>query len=582
QPQWNADKGFVYAQESIISGGLTLVEGRNVHFGPINPEEARKIFIREGMVPGKLSTRSGWIKLHRRMLDEITSLEEKIRRPGSLLDTDAIFDHFDHQLPPDVYSVKTLEKWIGKTKARIAMRMEDAMYPQSTPITPKDYPDELTFHEEDFHLIYTFDPGEELDGIALVCPTDKLAFLPDWAPDWLVPGWLAEKVGRLLRTLPKSLRTVIMPIDQTAKDFALTCTRVGRQQPLMDSLSSYLQQEFKLPADASDFDETALPAFLRMKVIETENNEIVHIHSSISDEHRLSVHRSGAEMAFAKWSLPPQKAWPGDVLPTFITGADSKKTRGYPALTADVSGVGRQVFISQTAAEHSHRAGLVKLFRMQFADQVKYVEKRPPLTPAIQLTMSTIDDEFLTGFFDAAIHDALTEDSTVEIRDAITFAQCAEKARTILYETAAEQTEILGILLEQREKIISGLERLAGADDSRYDLEMQLEFLFRPGFFQTLEVFHRYPRYLKAMQVRIQRIRNNPQADLRKLAEIEPFQNRLTAKMLETENLCEAHDLIEFAMLVEEFRVNRFAPEIKTPAKVSAQRLDAAWNELSD
>ncbi|MDH3981850.1 MAG: ATP-dependent RNA helicase HrpA, partial [Kiritimatiellaceae bacterium] len=49
-PAWNADKGFVYAQESILSGGLTIAEGRNVHFGPINPEEARKIFIREGIV----------------------------------------------------------------------------------------------------------------------------------------------------------------------------------------------------------------------------------------------------------------------------------------------------------------------------------------------------------------------------------------------------------------------------------------------------------------------------------------------------------------------------------------------------
>ena len=165
-------------------------------------------------------------------------------------------------------------------------------------------------------------PGDELDGIALVCPTNKLAFLPDWAPDWLVPGWLEEKVNRLLRTLPKNLRGTISPIDQTAKEFYHTCAGVINQ-PLLDAVSSWLQHEFKLPVDASDFDETALPDFLRMKVIETKDDKIVRVHVSIAEEHRMNIHRSGAETAFAKWTLPPGKVWPGDTLPEFITSDDS-------------------------------------------------------------------------------------------------------------------------------------------------------------------------------------------------------------------------------------------------------------------
>jgi len=508
-------------------------------------------------------------------------MEEKIRRPGALLDHDAIFDHFDRLLPSDVYSVQTLEKWIRKTQTRIAMRMADAMFPQTTPITPTDYPDSLTFHHEEFQLVYTFDPGEELDGIALVCPTDKLAFLPDWAPDWLVPGWLEEKVNRLLRTLPKNLRTTVSPIDHTAKSFTHTCAGVNSHlrrcaMPLLDALSSFLQQEFKLPVDASDFAEACLPEFLLMKVIEMDGDKIVRVHSSVSDEHRLTAHRSSTELAFAKWTLPPQKSWPGDALPEFITSEDSKKTRGYPVLTSKATGVGRRAFLSQTVAAASHRAGLTHLFRIQQADQVKYIEKRPPLPPLAQLTAAAIDENFLTDFFDAAIHEALTHDGRIEIRDAATFAKRAADARTTLYETAEENAGLLEGLLEQREKIASDFD-LLGEYDTRHDLEMQLEFLFRPGFLQTLEVFSRYPRYLKAMQIRIQRIRNNTQTDLRKLAEVEPFQNRLNDKLLECDDIGSAHDLIEFAMLLEEFRINRFAPEIKTPVKVSAPRLEEAW-----
>jgi ATP-dependent helicase HrpA len=577
-PAWNAEKGFVYAKESVVSGGLTLTSDRSVHFGPVNPEEARKIFIREGMVSANLSTRGGWLKLHQQMLDDIQSLEEKIRRPGALLDLDAIYDHFDRLLPENVYSVKTLEHWLRKSRARIAMKMPDAMYPQSTPICAEDYPDELTFHGEGFHLIYTFEPGDELDGIALVCPTDKLAFLPDWAADWLVPGWLEEKINRLLRTLPKNLRTTIAPIDQTSSKFAESVAEPDC--PLLDELSKWLQAEFKLPVDASDFDESVLPEFLFMKVIETKGDEIVRVHKSISADHRLSAHRSSTELSFAKWMLPPQRCWPGDVLPEFIRSDDSRKTRGFPALTAEGGGVGRRVFLQEVDAEYSHRAGLVQLFRIEQADQVRYVEKRPPLSPVLQLTLSAIDSDFLTDLMDASIFEALTDNSRCAIRDAGTFKARAEHARTVLYEILDENTEILGNLLDVRENVISSMSELTGSAAALMDLDMQMEFLFRPGFLQTRDVFSRYPRYLKAMQVRIQRIRTNADGDLRKLSEVTPFQNRLSEKMLECDDIASAYDLIEFSMLLEEFRVNRFAPEIKTPVKISPQRLEEAWQKL--
>ncbi|HEY5622090.1 MAG TPA: DUF3418 domain-containing protein, partial [Pontiella sp.] len=578
QPRWNAEKGFVYAAESIISGGLTLSSGRSVHYGPINPEEARKIFIREGMVPANLTTRSGWLKLHRNMLDEIQGLEEKIRRPGALLDADAIYDHFDRLLPAEVCSVKTLEQWLRQSKARIAMRMEDAIYPRTEPIRREDYPDVLTFHEATFPLIYTFSPGEELDGIALVCPTDKLAFLPDWAPEWLVPGWLEEKANRLLRTLPKNLKAAIAPIDQTAGQFRTSIQSIDG--PLLDALAEFLQRVFNLPVDASDFDETALPDFLRMKVIETRGDEIVQIHTALSEEHRIDAHRNSTERVFAKWTLPPQQTWPGDALPDFITTNDSMKTRGYPALTDEIQGVGRRVFISETEAQYAHRSGLVRLFRIQQGDQVKYVEKRPPLTPAMQLTLSTIDSEFLTDLINTAIHEALTRNSGYEIRDGAVFAERAAEARTTLYETLEKQARTLEGILNQRESVLDALKTLQADAETRHDLEMQLEFLFRPGFLQIRDVFTRYPRYLKAMQIRMQRIRSNPQADARKQEEIIPFLNRLTERLLQSGCIAEEQDLIEFAMMIEEFRVNRFAPEIKTPGRISARRLEEAWQEL--
>jgi ATP-dependent helicase HrpA len=196
------------------------------------------------------------------------------------------------------------------------------------------------------------------------------------------------------------------------------------------------------------------------------------------------------------------------------------------------------------------------------------------------MTLSAIDSDFLSDFMNAAIVDALTRNGRLEIRDAETFIKRAAEARSVLYEKAEEQAACLSGLLDQREQIVEAMAQLSGDFDTLHDLEMQLAFLFRPGFLQTMDVFSRYARYLKAMQLRLQRIRNNPQADRRKLEEIEPFQQKLSEKMLESERIAEAYELMEFAMLLEEFRVNRFAPEIKTPGKASAQRLEEAWQKL--
>ncbi|QHI69669.1 ATP-dependent RNA helicase HrpA [Tichowtungia aerotolerans] len=572
RPYWNAEKGFVYAEESIMSGGLRLVDGRRVHFGPVNPPAAREIFIRDAMVPGNLNTRGGWLKLHRQMLESIQEDEEKLRRPGALLDTEAIFRHFDHVLPDNVYSVQTLEQWIRKTRARIAMRREDAVFPQLDELNPNDFPERISFGGQSFPLHYTFEPGDELDGVAVLCPSDKLNLIPEGATDWLVPGRLEEKVAALLRTLPKKLRVRLPSIDQTAKAFSgsFRCS----EKPLTEVLSHYLQKNYSMPVDAGDFQPSELPDDLQMKIVETDGEEIVGIHSAISDEHRDQLRRSGAEAVFAKWEHPPKQSWPGGELPQQVTADGPEQTVGYPALYASAAGVGIRVFLSEINARYAHRAGLAALFRIVQADQVKYVEKRLPLNPMLQLTLAAIDEHFSADLVDMSIVEALGDD----IRDADTFKKRAAEARGELYDAVAGFAEELEQLLERRQKVIEQLDDLP--PDAREDIELQLEYLFRPGFLKTEDLFGRLPRYLRAALTRIERMAHNPTADPGKMAEIEPFQNRLTEMLLASDDLTNAHELTELAMMIEEFRINRFAPEVGTDGKISAKRLEEKFQSL--
>lgn len=573
RPHWNEKNGFVYAEESTLSGGLRLIEGRRVHFGPINPPAARDIFIRDALVPGNLTTRSGWLKQHRDMLDSIREDEEKLRRPGALLDEEAIFRHFDNVLPSDIYSVQTLEQWLRKSKAHIAMRRDEALFPQLDELNPDDFPERISFGEQSFPLHYTFDPGDELDGVAVLCPSDQLNHIPDGATDWLVPGRLQEKVSALLRTLPKNLRVRLPSIEKTARFFSHTCTRVETRK-LTEVLATYLQQTYSMPVDAEDFHPSQIPEDLQMKIVETNGEEIVGIHSTLSGDHRRNLHRSSVEAAFARWDRPPQKGWPDGELPEQLTADGPEQTPGWPALYTEDGRVGIRVFLSDIEARNRHRAGLVQLFRTAHADPITYLEKHLPLHPMLQLTLNAIDNQFATDLIDTAIAEVLGED----IRDEATFTIRATEARGELYDAVATFSDELEKIIEMRQAIIEQLDSLP--EEAREDIDLQLGWLFRPGFLKTENLFGRLPRYLRALRTRIERIGHNPAADKSKTAEVEPFQDRLAELLLRTDDLAHAYELNELAMMLEEFRINRFAPEVGTDGKISVKRLDAAFQSL--
>ena len=576
-PAWDPEKGFVYAEESVVSGGLCLVEKRRVHYGSVRPREAREIFIRDGLVPGNLRGGGPRFEPHRRLLEEIRERETRLRRPGALFDFQAVYEHFDRLLPADIHSTRDFERWLRKTRTDIALPLEKAMLPRLDPIDwEKEYPDEIAFGGVSFPLLYTFDPDDELDGVALVCAPEDLPLIPSWAPEWLVPGYRREKVERLLRTLPRNLRAPIPSIAETARRFAAAVPPEG---PFAEALVRFLEKEFSLPLSPSDFSFDVLPPFLRtMKIIESDGERILRIHTALSEHHRRRAREDHAERAFARWALPPSDRWPGDApFPEFVTVDPARGLRGYPALTAEDGGVGRRLFADPLEAAYHHRAGLARLFRLRRPDAAAYAEKRPPLAPAYQLTLAALDPDGLADLLDAAIVEALTDGGRIPVRDPQTFETRAEAARGILYDTFADLARRLADLLDQREKIVAALDTARLDETAAEDMRWQLEFLFRPGFLRTDRLFTRYPRYLRALARRIERARSNPAADLRKLAEIEPFQDRLNDLFLAADNPAESRRLIELAMLLEEFRINRFAPEVKTDGKISPRRLEEAF-----
>ncbi len=583
---WDKGRGFVAARETVSFAGLVIKSGRKVHYGRIFPEKAREVFIRDAMVPGEINTWGKWLKLHKRMLYNIELLEVKIRRPESLLNKEAIYEHFDDILPDTVYSKSSLEQWLKRSKARIAMRFEDAMIPQLEPINAKDYPDKLIFYNTPFKLKYLFEPGEEKDGLVLYCPSDQINLLPDWALDWVVPGWLSEKVNLLIKSLPKRLRIVCNPVQQTAEEFTalVKCGSISMEQHLIEALMIFLLQKFDLKLSVEDFNVEKFPGYITMKVAEIdESGKVLKITKGLPEREYVSTKLSSSVLAMKKWIKTGLHEWPEDgELPKTVSLQDANSNLdGYPALVDEKISVGIQIFTDKKEADKRHKYGLIRLFRLLYAGQERYLEKKLPINNKTLLTLGLYynNSDYKKEFVDNAIYLSLTENGTIEIRDTVTFNSRAEETLGNLFAVAEKMGETLDLIIKEKSEAESIINTVFDAVDSKADIERQLSFLFREGFMKNEIVWERYLRYSKAIKVRAERLKFSNAKDYQKMQEIIPFQDMLDERLDKLKNFDKAYGLMEFAWYLQDFRIALFAPELKPFEKVSAKRLEKAWED---
>jgi ATP-dependent helicase HrpA len=85
-----------------------------------------------------------------------------------------------------------------------------------------------------------------------------------------------------------------------------------------------------------------------------------------------------------------------------------------------------------------------------------------------------------------------------------------------------------------------------------------------------------FPRYLKAAQARIDKLRNDPARDARLMAEMAPLLAQYQRALAQLKGARDAQ-LDNFRWMLEELRVALFAQELRTPMPVSAKRLQKAW-----
>src|SRR5690349_13859280 len=158
EPHWEKKAAHVAAFERGTLYGLPLYTGRRMHYGPMDPVESRKIFIRQALVEGDYETRAPFFAHNRRLVREIEQLEHKSRRPDVLVDDELIHAFYDNLVPEGIHNGADFDRWRreaeGANPRLLFLKREDLMRHQAAGISTEQSPHQLEMAGRTFALDY--------------------------------------------------------------------------------------------------------------------------------------------------------------------------------------------------------------------------------------------------------------------------------------------------------------------------------------------------------------------------------------------------------------------------------------------
>jgi ATP-dependent helicase HrpA len=248
----------------------------------------------------------------------------------------------------------------------------------------------------------------------------------------------------------------------------------------------------------------------------------------------------------------------------------------FPALVDLGESVALRVFERADEARESHRAGVIALLRRALREPIKQARRQLPIARNLALKYAGIAsvDALREDIVEAALQTLLAE-RPLEVRRREAFQhEASEIARELFPEAMRWLTIVEDVLIAYADLVPWLDPPLMGYAKANYeDLREQLDALVHPGFVRDVsrERLAHYPRYLKAMRLRAERLRQDATRDQARMLTVRGYwRDYLTLK---ASRGGEDTALAELRWLIEELRVSLFAQELKTAETVSPKRL---------
>ncbi|PKO67551.1 MAG: ATP-dependent RNA helicase HrpA [Betaproteobacteria bacterium HGW-Betaproteobacteria-16] len=637
-PHWEKKAARVSALERATLYGIVVYHNRRTDYGRVDPAGAREIFIREALVAGEWDTRLPFLAANQKLVKQVAELEHKSRRQDVLVDDELIYAFYDQQLPADVCNGAGFERWYqGAVKLNpklLLLTKEELMRHEAAGITTQAFPKTLRLGGVDCACTYLHEPGDPRDGLSVTVPIFALNQVSDDRCDWLVPGMLKDKVLALLKTLHQRPRSRLVPLPATAERFATALNEpaVFGAGNLMDALLKLVREATQLDIVRNDIKVDMLNAhhFMHLRVVDEHGRQLGQGRNLAALKAELGSQARGAFQALASLKLdrlrpaaPEPKTGPtpanagsarrvvadAPAAPTASatqrhTGWDfgelpelmeirkgSQTLIGFPALMDLGDAVGIEVFDEPEVAQARHREGLRRLFALQIRDALKYLEKNLPglmtMATAYMQVGKTDNgsgggtlEELRSQIIELALDRAFLADPLPT--DEASFKKRVEEGRGRLTLISSEIARNAGLILTEYAAAARKLKDSRPPADVATDIAQQLQRLVPKRFLLSTPYaqLQHFPRYLKAVQLRLDKLRTDPARDAARYAELRPQEQRFWRLVAERKGVQDAR-LQELRWLLEELRVSFFAQELRTPQPVSVKRLDKCWAQLA-
>jgi ATP-dependent helicase HrpA len=625
EPRWEKRAGQVVASERATLYGLVVYSQRRIDYGAINPKEARDIFIRGALVDGEFDTRAPFLAHNQKLVREIENLEHKSRRLDVLVDEELIAAFYDKLIPEGVYTAISFEKWLKEATAKNAkllhLNRDDLMRHEAAGVTTDLFPKTMPVAGAGMILTYHFEPGSPRDGVTLTVPLYALNQVSAERCDWLVPGMLKEKVHLLLKSLPQKLRRHCVPLPDYAAGF---CERAAfGKGNLIDTVIADVREQTGVTVKTTDFKLETLPAhhFMNFKIVDEHGRQLemgrnlAGLQAEFGSQARQSfqkiaeqsavvaVMEDGTEVEASATDSKPAPAssaatatgtvaaasaqenitsWTFGELPELLEIQRGKQTMiGFPALVDKNTHCNLEVFDDPAEAARVHHQGLRRLFALQLKEQLKYLEKNIPGLQQMGMQFMTLgtQEELRDQILQVGLDRACMQDPLP--KNAEEFNKRKDEGKSRLGLLVNEIARLAGQVLAEYYTLPKKLQGAKAHALAAADMQAQLQALVGKRFIAENDYtqLQHFPRYLKAVNVRLEKLRADPARDQRLMAEwaqiAGPWQRALKDRQKNADPR-----MAEFRWLLEELRVSLFAQELRTPMPVSVKRLQKVWESM--
>ncbi|MDE2305356.1 MAG: ATP-dependent RNA helicase HrpA [Gammaproteobacteria bacterium] len=595
EPDWDESREEVVARRVSSLYGLVIAH-RRVNYGPVAPEQARRIFAREALVHGRLGRRPPWLLANDRALAEARRVEDRLRMRGLVIEAEGLVDFYDQRLPRQVSSTATLEHFLRRLEQgqlrTLALDEHSLFIRPPDPAVLAALPTVVRVAGLQVPVDYRFEPGSEADGATLRLPAVALPLASQAELSAAIPALVRPRIEALLRSLPKELRRGLIPIPATAGRFL---EELGPRAADRRSLAAWLQRRAAIPPGEVRFELPEPDAHLEPQIEVVEDGRPLARGRDLARLRAAAAARARATLEDAA-ALAHPEPWRRFELEELadterITIAARSEGDAWGAIELPVAlaegpdGVRVRYAWSAEEAAILHRQGAIRLAADLLQAEARSAGRRIAADARLVLAASAFvsGEILLDRLWRAAVREACFDDGPAPRRRS-EFAAAIERGRAGLQAALESRTAQAAGWFAQARAIRRLLEPLRrGPLRSQVSEEDEhLARLLEDGLADPPSPWLlRIDRYLRAAERRWQRLGQRGQEPDQASEALLPFDRRLES--LRARALAEDRHpaaLDEFRWWLEEFRISLYAQELRTLGPVSAARLEARAAEI--